>query len=62
MFKRGEAIRYDNTGETGVVKSRGHFPDTIIVSIGEPRRDAEVYLRSLTLLDDIPAPETIAVA
>lgn len=57
MYRRGEQIIYDKTGEAGEVKSRGHFPDTIIVSVGDPRRDAEVYLRDITLKADTPAED-----
>jgi hypothetical protein len=62
MYRRGEEIIYDKTGEAGEVKSRGHFPDTIVISIGDPRRDVEVYLRNITLKSDAPALDTAKTA
>ena len=51
-IKRGDQVRHTISGIEGEVVGRGHYPDTVVISIqpaklGEKPRHTEIYLRHL---------------
>lgn len=54
-IKRGDQVRHTISGAEGKVIGRGHYPDTIVISLqpaklGEKARSTEIYLKHVELI------------